>query len=209
LLCFVLGAAVPRNEKKFGNFVKNSLNVRSDPVVKDIWDFMCSKQAAATAAQDAEHAAADAAPAAAVAEAAEAGDVTKSKKRASEAASDEQKGDDESPSSKGAKAKKSKSEAATSGDIGGALSAQAEEPAKVLDWGKAISKALKAAPGKTLPLKALRKAATAALVALGTEDAAASRLSKAALKAAFKSALKAHPKATQAGKGDDAVVAYQ
>lgn len=199
---------MPRNEKKFGNFVKNSLNVRSDPVVKDIWDFMCSKQAAATAAQDAEHAAADAAPAAAVAEAAEAGDVTKSKKRASEAASDEQKGD-ESLSSKGAKAKKSKSEAATSGDKGGALSSQAEEPAKVLDWGKAISKALKAAPGKTLPLKALRKAATAALVALGTEDAAASRLSKAALKAAFKSALKAHPKATQAGKGDDAVVAYQ
>lgn len=203
-----MDAAVPRNEKKFGNFVKNSLNVRSDPVVKEIWDFMCLKQAAATAAQDAEHAAAAAAP---VAAPIEPGDAAKTKKRASEAeASEEQEGDDEAKTSKGAKAKKSKSETATSGDKGGVLSALAEEP-NAFDWGKAISKALKAAPEKTLPLKALRKAATAARAALECTDGddAPGGWSKADLKAAFKAALKAHPKATQAGKGDAAVVAYQ
>ena len=34
---------VPRNEKKFANFVKNSLNVRSDGVIKALWAFLSER----------------------------------------------------------------------------------------------------------------------------------------------------------------------
>ena len=35
---------VPRNEKKFKNFVKNSLNLRSDAVVSALWDYLVSQR---------------------------------------------------------------------------------------------------------------------------------------------------------------------
>ena len=139
---------VPRNEKKFSNFVKNSLNVRRDDIVSALWAFLLSKQAAARTAQDAE--AATAAPR--VKEEAAAA-VGKKRKANDGAAAEGEETKQEDASKKSIKASKK----SVAGDV---------------NWAKAIKKALKAAPGKTLSTKALRKAVSSSAGAsgLGKDD---------------------------------------
>ena len=188
--------AVPRNEKKFGNFVKNSLNVRSDVIVKEIWTFLSSKQAEATAEQEKEQAAASQATEKESSNSSKDGDAqaaASSKKRSSPSSLAASKGkeekqhvDEERSPSKRSKVEDSKA-------------------SNSFNWHKAIGKVLKTAPGKSLPLKVLRRNVTA----LYNDDAnSGDTTSKSDLKAAFKEALKTHPKATQEGKGESAVVTY-
>ena len=65
---------VPRNEKKFKNFVGNSLNLRDAGLVARLWAYLAAKRDAAKAAFDAAAAAAPAADAAAAPEKAPAAD---------------------------------------------------------------------------------------------------------------------------------------
>jgi len=198
--------AVPRNEKKFGNFVKNSLNVRSDVIVKEIWNFLCLKQAAATAEQEKEQAAAsqasekESSSSSSSSSSNKDDDKAASKKRSSSAAASEGKDERKGVKEDAFSSKRSK--------------ADDSEASKAFSWHKAISKALKAAPGKSVPLKALRKSAIAlysdyrgsTASTAGASDN--STTSKSDMKSAFKEALKTHPKATQEGKGDGTVVTY-
>lgn len=158
---------VPRNEKKFINFVKNSLNVRSDKVTSELWAYLSAAQTAAQAAQDAE-----------LGDSAAAVSGSSGVKRKKEE-------DAEPPAEK-------KRPKVPSDGVAGAT----------VDWGRAISKALKAAPGRQMSLKALRKAA-AALVSEQIED-----LSKGELKAAFKAALASSKKVSVDGEGSSALVSY-
>jgi len=178
---------VPRNEKKFGNFVKNSLNVRSDKTIKDLWDYLVAKQKAAQDEQVADQASAAAA-------ASGGGEGGGSKRRKDE---DEGKevGDGASAErndvSEPKKAKKGKCEKKDKG-VG---NAGAEDAGAA--WVAAITAALKAAPGKAMEKKALRKAVARAVAErkIDGDDGVAG---KAEAKALFKAALKAHPKAAEA-----------
>ena len=67
--------------------------------------------------------------------------------------------------------------------------------ASVGAWGKAITRALKGAPGRAMDSKALRKTAAAAVA----EATGVAEGGKAEAKAAFKAALAALPKATVVG----------
>ena len=71
---------VPRNEKKFKNFVGNSLNLRDAGLVARLWAYLAAKRDAAKAAFDAAAAAAPAADAAAAPEKAPEADAKAAKK---------------------------------------------------------------------------------------------------------------------------------
>ena len=71
---------VPRNEKKFKNFVGNSLNLRDAGLVARLWAYLAAKRDAAKAAFDAAAAAAPAADAAAAPEKASEADAKAAKK---------------------------------------------------------------------------------------------------------------------------------
>ena len=178
--------------------------MRSDVIVKEIWNFLCLKQAAATAEQEKEQAAASQA----------------SENESSRSSSRSNKDDE-----KAAPKKRSSSSAASEGkdemkgvkeDAFSSKRSKADDSkaSKAFSWHKAISKVLKAAPEKSVPLKALRKSAIAlhsdyrASTASTAGASDNSTTSKSDLKSAFKEALKTHPKATQEGKGDGTVVTY-
>ena len=203
---------VPRNEKKFGSFVKNSLNVWSDATIKALWDYLAVRQKKAQddqAADIAEAAASSAAAAAAAATPGNAagdvgGDGVAGEKRSLEAGDDTAAAAGETKEAK--KAKKSKKAKAGKAEAGGddddGVSAAADGAcaagAAVVDvvaWGKAVTRALKGAPGRSMEAKALRKAAAKEV---------GSSLGKAEVRADVKAALAALPKATEA----DGTVTY-
>ena len=176
---------VPRNEKKFGNFVRNSLNLRSDAAIGELWKFLSDKQQEAQAAQDT--ALASAVTKASVPE----GGVKR--KAASESDGTGSVSGDGVEKKKEKKPKSAAVAAEGSGATGGERA----------DWGKAISKALKAAPGRKMATGDLRRVCFTAL------EGATNGMDKADKKSSFKAALKAHPKAQKEGKGDEAVVTYK
>jgi len=172
---------VPRNEKKFLNFAKNSLNVRLDKVASELWSYLLQQQQAAQAAQDQEapeieaiEAAAKAAEVTTTVEAPQATDDplrSKSKKR---------KANDDEP----VRDAEAKTAAGGSGDA-----PVVDGDNSRIKWARSIKRALKAAPDQRMPEKALRK------VVYSDLDDLIGELSEAERKAAFRLELRSLPKA--------------
>ena len=157
---------VPRNEKKFKNFVGNSLNLRDAGLVARLWAYLAAKRDAAKAAFDATAAAAPAADAAAAPEKAPAADEAP----AAAAAAPEKASEADAKAAKKARkaAKKAAKEAAAAEEAAAPAekrSADDDDEATARAEKKARKKARKAAreaaadpPGSPLEKKKAKKA---------------------------------------------------
>lgn len=173
---------VPRNERKFINFVKNSMNIRSESTVSELWAYLSERQQEAQAEQ----------------KPAEPSKVTKKSDGQKRKELDEQK-DEESGKGNGKKAGSKRSKVVSEEKI---VCTTKEEESAPINWAKAICKALKAEPNKSMATKKLKKQVVAAL------GESVASLSKEELKTAFKAELKRVPKVHKIGSGDGAVWCY-
>ena len=160
---------VPRNEKKFKNFVGNSLNLRDAGLVARLWAYLAAKRDAAKAAFDAAAAAAPAADAAAAPEKAPAADEAP----AAAAAAPEKAPEADAKAAKKARkaAKKAAKEAAAAEEAAAPAEKRAaddDDEATARAEKKARKKARKAAreaaadpPGSPLEKKKAKKAKAA------------------------------------------------
>jgi hypothetical protein len=178
---------VPRQEKKFKNFVKNSLRLWNDAEIEAIWKHLEGLRAAQRdASAEAAAEAATAAAAAAVVEVPDAVAVVVAVTEDPAVQADAQSSSKKRKRDKTAAAADSDSHTAaaeiTNGDnMEGVAAAAAAAP----DFAKAAKKALKSAGESGLSVKELRKAVLAAVIAGGCSD------SEKALKKQFTAALDA------------------
>ena len=155
---------VPRNGKKFKNFVRNSLRMRSEPTIDQLWDYLEARQQKARKEMEealavekggggkgAEGAAEEETKAAD--EKADSATESKKRPRADDAAAvaAEEKKEEEDEVGASSPSKKSKT-------VGGGA-----DKAEKVKWGKVIQSMLKAAPGKTMKVKELKKKVLAGL----------------------------------------------
>jgi alkylhydroperoxidase/carboxymuconolactone decarboxylase family protein YurZ len=181
---------VPRQEKKFKNFVKNSLRLWNDAEIEGIWKHLEGLRAAQrdASAEAAAEATAAAAAAAAVVEAPEAAAaVAEAAAEKPAVQADAQSSSKKRKRDKTASAADTDTQTAAADDTAGDSTdvAVVVVASAAPDFAKAAKKALKSAGESGLSVKELRKAVLAALIAGGCSD------SEKALKKQFTAALDA------------------
>jgi len=187
---------VPRNQNKFCNFVKNSLRVRSEPMIKQIWEFLQQRQTAAVAASAAAAPPPPNTPSAAMEAAGtganKPGSVTTSKGAELDKSGKKRKRDEakeEEKEERGAEEKRRSKK-----------SSEADQQTLAIDWERAAVKCIKKAPTKSLSAKELRKAVYRFLGKAASAGAVPNR------KALLKTAISQSKKLSTEGKGGTTIV---
>mmetsp|Transcript_54379 Transcript_54379/g.69899 ORF Transcript_54379/g.69899 Transcript_54379/m.69899 type:complete len:205 (-) Transcript_54379:323-937(-) len=171
---------VPRNQKKFTNFAKNSLNIRSDKVVDELWSYLSIKQQENKTVGEQESEVKHE-------------EIIKTKRENDD---DNNNGDENHNNHK--KQKKEKKDIKSSISKTETTTLPSEE-----DWIKKIKKCLKSSSNQSLPVKTLRNDVIKALEL--TEEV----MSKNDQKSMLKKTILKISKITKSGNGSDAIYTYK